>query len=306
MELTKSVRVRKVKKFSMEKRKVRAGMLFVSPWILGLLIFYAYPLLASVYYSFTSYSVINPGEFVGLDNYRRLLRDDLFWISIRNTLHFTVMSVPINLIFAICIALSLNRKILFQGIYRTIFFIPTLVPIVATATVWRWLMNTHFGLINSMLAAVNISPVPWLASPQWTRPSMAIISAWGVGTAVVVNLAGLQGVSTEYYEAAEVDGANAFQKIFHITLPLLTPVIFYNLVMGMIGALQVFTLPFTLTFGDGSPVNSLTFYVMHIYNNAFGFMRMGYASAMAWILFLIILVLTVIVFRTSKRWVHYS
>jgi len=292
--------------YNIEKRKARAGLLFVSPWILGLFIFFVYPLVSSIYYSFTTYSVINPGEFVGLENYQRLLRDDLFWISIRNTLQFTAMSVPINLVFAICIALLLNRKILFQGIYRTIFFIPTLVPVVATAAVWRWLMNTQFGLINNMIGYLGIDPVPWLASPQWTRPSMVIIAAWGVGTAIVVNLAGLQGISTEYYEAADVDGANTFQKIFHITLPLLTPVIFYNLVMGLINALQIFTLPFTLTFGDGSPVNSLTFLVMHIYNNAFGLMRMGYASAMAWILFVIILILTIIVFSTSKRWVHYS
>lgn len=289
-----------------EARKARMGVLFTLPWILGLLIFYAYPLLASVYYSFTSYSILSPGDFVGLENYKTLLSDDLFWKSIANTLIYTAMSVPINIVLGIAVALLLNTKIRGVGIYRTIFFIPTLVPVVATATVWRWLFSMNNGLFNSILAKFGLGPVPWLASADWSKTSLVMIAAWGIGQAIVINLGGLQDISPEYYEAASVDGANVWQRTIHITLPLLTPVIFYNVVMGTINALQVFTLPYSLTGGEGSPTHSLTFYVMHLYNNAFGYMKMGYASAMAWILFVIILVLTLVIFGTSKKWVHYQ
>lgn len=289
-----------------EAKKARMGVLFTLPWILGLLIFYAYPLIASIYYSFTSYSVLNPGEFVGLENYRTLMKDDLFWKSIANTLIFTAMSVPINIILGIFIALLLNVKIKGIGVYRTIFFILTLVPVVATATVWRWLLNSNYGLFNSILAKFGIDPVPWLASAKWSKISLVMIAAWGIGQAIIINLGGLQDISPEYYEAASIDGANTWQKVKCITMPLLTPVIFYNVVMGVINSLQTFTLPYAMTNGEGSPTHSLTFYVMHLYNNAFGYMKMGYASAMAWILFLIILVLTLVIFGTSKKWVHYQ
>ncbi|MCD7996869.1 MAG: sugar ABC transporter permease [Clostridiales bacterium] len=282
------------------------GVLFTAPWIIGLLLFYAYPLLSSIYYSFTSYSVLNSGNFVGLENYRELIKDNLFWKSIWNTLYFTVLSVPVNIILGIIIALLLNSKIRFIGLYRTVFFIPTLVPVVATATVWRWLLDSNYGIINSLLNKVGLASIPWLASENWSKLALVMIASWGIGQAIIINLAGLQDISPEYYEAAQIDGAGIFQRVRHITLPLLTPVIFYNVVMGVINALQTFTLPYTLTNGEGTPVNSLTFYVMHLYNNAFGYMRMGYASAMAWILFLIILILTIVIFGTSKKWVHYQ
>ena len=250
--------------------------------------------------------MLNPGEFVGLENYRTLMQDSLFWKSIANTLIFTAMSVPVNIILGLAIALLLNNKIRGIGIYRTIFFSPALVPVVATATVWRWLLNSNYGLFNSILEFFGMAPIPWLASEDWSKISLVMISAWGIGQAIVINLGGLQDISPEYYEAAAIDGANAWQKTTRITLPLLTPVIFYNLVMGLINSLQIFTLPYALTNGEGSPTHSLTFYVMHLYNNAFGYMKMGYASAMAWILFVVILVLTLILFGTSKKWVHYQ
>lgn len=303
---SKQSKPKKRRAVGIEAHKARMGVLFTLPWILGLLIFYVYPLLSSVYYSFTSYSVLNPGEFVGLQNYRDLMHDDLFWKSIANTLIFTAMSVPVNIILGIAIALLLNTQIRGIGIYRTIFFIPTLVPVVATATVWRWLLNSNYGLFNSFLEALGLAPIPWLASAQWSKISLVMMAAWGIGQAIIINLGGLQDISPEYYEAAAIDGANSFQKTIRITLPLLTPVIFYNLVMGLINSLQIFTLPYALTNGEGSPTHSLTFYVMHLYNNAFGYMKMGYASAMAWILFVVILALTLILFASSKKWVHYQ
>ena len=289
-----------------ETKKARMGLLFTMPWIIGLLLFYAYPLISSVCYSMTTYSVLNPGKFVGMKNYARLFKDALFWQSVSNTLYFAAISVPVNIIVGIAIALLLNFKSKAIGFYRTIFFIPTLVPVVAVATVWKFLLDSQYGLVNQLIGILGINPVPWLTSETYSKISLVIIAAWGVGQAIIVNLAGLQDISPTYYEAAEVDGASGFQKIRHITLPLLTPVIFYNLVMGMINALQTFTLPYALTNGDGSPVNSLMFYVMYLYSNAFGYMKMGYASAMAWILFVIILVLTLIVFRSSKHWVQYQ
>lgn len=289
-----------------ETKKARMGLLFTMPWIIGLLLFYAYPLISSVYYSMTTYSILNPGKFVGLKNYERLFRDDLFWKSVSNTLYFAALSVPVNIVVGIVIALLLNFKSKAIGIYRTIFFIPTLVPVVATATVWKFLLDSQYGLINQLIGVLGIRSIQWLTSENYSKISLVIIAAWGVGQAVIVNLAGLQDISPSYYEAAEVDGATGLQKIRHITIPLLTPVIFYNLVMGMINALQIFTLPYTLTGGEGTPVNSLMFYVMYLYSNAFGYMKMGYASAMAWILFVIILVLTVVVFRSSKHWVQYQ
>ena len=300
------VQGRFVKKSGIEAHKSRMGLLFTAPWILGLLLFYAYPLLSSIYYSFTSYSVLNRGTFVGLANYKELVKDNLFWKSIWNTLYFTALSGPVNIILGIVIALLLNSRIRLIGLYRTVFFIPTLVPVVATATVWRWLLDSNYGIINSLLNKIGIASIPWLASETWSKPALVLIASWGIGQAIIINLAGLQDISPEYYEAAQIDGANLFQRVRNITLPLLTPVIFYNVVMGVINALQTFTLPYTLTGGEGNPVNSLTFYVMHLYNNAFGYMHMGYASAMAWILFLIILVLTIVIFGTSKKWVHYQ
>lgn len=289
-----------------EKKKARMGLLFTLPWIIGLLLFYAYPLISSMYYSLTTYSVLSPGRFVGLKNYERLFKDALFWKSVANTLYFAAISVPVNIVLGVVIALLLNFKSKMIGIYRTVFFIPTLVPVIATATVWKFLLDSQYGLINQLLNLLGISSVPWLTSARYSKLSLVMIAAWGIGQAIIVNLAGLQDISPSYYEAAEVDGANGVQKIRHITIPLLTPVIFYNLIMGMINALQTFTLPYSLTGGEGTPVNSLMFYVMYLYNNAFGYMKMGYASAMAWILFVIILVLTLIVFRSSKHWVQYQ
>jgi multiple sugar transport system permease protein len=284
----------------------KTGFLFASPWIIGLLVFYAIPLFSSIYFSFTSYSILQPGEFVGLENYKNLMRDELFWKSVYNTVYFAVFYVPLGIIFGVALAMMLNMKVKGMAVYRTIFFLPTLVPHVALAVLWMWLLNPGFGLVNGVLSTIGIDGPSWLGSETWSKPSLILMSLWGIGQAVVIYLAGLGDIPEDYYDAAEVDGANWFQKTFHITIPLLTPVIFFNLVMGIIGAFQQFTLPYTLTQGKGTPANSLTFYVMYLYDNGFKFFKMGYASAMAWVLFVIIMALTAFVFITSKRWVHYQ
>lgn len=282
------------------------GILFALPWILGLIIFYAIPLFSSIYFSFTTYSILQPGEFIGLQNYKDLFQDPLFWKSVYNTIYFTLLFVPFSIIFGVALAMMLNMKVKGMAIYRTIFFLPTLVPHVALAVLWMWLLNPGFGLVNGLLNMIGIEGPAWLGSETWSKPSLILMSLWGIGQAVVIYLAGLGDIPDDYYDAADVDGANWFQKTIHITLPLLTPVIFFNLVMGIIGAFQQFTLPYTLTQGQGTPANSLTFYVMYLYDNGFKFFKMGYASAMAWILFIIIMALTAFVFMTSKRWVHYQ
>ncbi|MFB5660229.1 carbohydrate ABC transporter permease [Alteribacillus sp. HJP-4] len=282
------------------------GWLFASPWIIGLLLFYAFPLAASIYFSFTSYSILQPGEFVGLQNYINLFNDELFWKSIYNTIYFTVYFVPLSIIFGVALAMMLNLKVKGMAVYRTIFFLPTLVPHVALAVLWMWLLDPGFGLVNGVLNGVGVQGPNWLGSVTWSKPSLILMSLWGIGQAVVIYLAGLGDIPEELYEAADVDGAGWIHKTFRITIPLLTPVIFFNLVMGAINAFQQFTLPYTLTEGQGSPSNSLTFYVMYLYDNGFQYFQMGYASAMAWILFVVIMIFTAIIFMTSKRWVHYQ
>ncbi|GIN57249.1 carbohydrate ABC transporter permease [Lederbergia ruris] len=302
-----TARVNKPKKRSSYERNIEwHGWLFASPWIIGLILFFAFPLFASIYFSFTTYSILQPGDFVGLQNYKDLMHDGLFWKSIYNTVYFAVLFVPLSILFGVSLAMMLNVKVKGMAIYRTIFFLPTLVPQVALAVLWMWLLNPGFGLVNGFLSSIGIEGPSWLGSEVWSKPSLIFMSLWGIGQAVVIYLAGLADISQDYYDAANVDGANWFQKTLNITLPLLSPVIFYNLVMGVIGAFQQFTLPYTLTQGKGSPANSLTFYVMYLYDNGFKYFKMGYASAMAWILFVIIMVLTGIIFLTSKRWVHYQ
>ncbi|GGE31795.1 spermidine/putrescine ABC transporter permease [Pullulanibacillus camelliae] len=301
-----SVNPRSVPKKKTKIKKGYAGWLFASPWIIGLLLFYALPVVSSLYFSFTTYSILQPGDFIGFKNYSDLIHDHLFWKSIGNTVYFAVIFVPLSIIFGVALAMMLNMRVKGMSIYRTVFFLPTLVPQVALAVLWMWLLNPGFGLVNGMLDKIGISGPAWLGSETWSKPSLIFMSLWGIGQAVVIYLAGLGDISNEYYEAAEVDGANWFQRTFYITLPLLTPVIFYNLVMGVIGAFQQFTLPYTLTQGSGKPNNSLTFYVSYLYDNGFKYFKMGYASAMAWILFIIIMILTLLIFWSSKRWVHYQ
>lgn len=289
-----------------ESRRAKYGYIFAIPWFIGLLMFYVYPLFGSVYYSFTNYNVVSKLQWLGLDNYTTLLKDQTFWIGISNTLFFAAFSVPLSVVIGIFLALMLNMKIRAQGIFRTVFFIPTLVPVVATSIIWQWLLNPQFGLVNSILAAMGINGPPWLGSPDWSKPSLILMSQWTIGNSIIIYLAGLQDISQDYYDASDVDGANWFMKVRHITLPLLTPVIFFNTVMGIINTLQVFTLPYAMTYGTGNPANSLLFYSMYLYNNAFLYMKMGYASAMAWILFIVIMAITLFVFRTSNRWVYYQ
>jgi multiple sugar transport system permease protein len=289
-----------------ERRDLRNGLLFAGPYIAGFLLFTLYPVVASLYYSFCQYNVVRPPAWIGLENYRTLFFDDpRFWKALYNTLYFTAFSVPLGLAFSIALALLLNQKIRGMSIYRTIFFLPTIVPIVASSVLWLWVLNPESGLINGMLRQIGIEGPGWIASEHWAKPSLILMSLWSVGGAMVIFLAGLAEVPQTLYEAADIDGATRWMKFRHVTLPMLTPTILFNLVMGLINSLQYFTQVYVMTGGKGTPVDSTMFYPLYLYRNSFYYLRMGYASAMAWLLFLVILAATLALLVSSKRWVHY-
>lgn len=283
------------------------GLLFISPWLFGLLVFTLYPLLASLYYSFTDYNVLQPAKVVGVRNFREMFSEDhLFWTSVRNTLIYAALSIPVNIFFSVSLALLLNLKVRGMALYRTVFYLPSVFPGVVTALLFRWMLNPQFGLINALLKQVGLPTLGWLSDPNWSKPSLVLIGLWGIGGSMVIYLAALQDVPQHLYEAADLDGAGALTKTFYITLPMITPAIFFNLVLGTIDAFQSFTFVYVLTNGEGGPLDTTLFYGLLLYRNAFKYLNMGYASAMAWLLALFVLVITLVIFKSSGRWVYYS
>lgn len=279
------------------------GLAFLCPWLIGFAVFTAIPIALSLYYSFCDYSLLQAPVYIGLANYRELLHDTLFWRSLWNTVYYAFLALPVGLAVSLGLAILLNCRIRGQAIYRTIIFLPSLVPVVASAMVWLWLFNQKLGLINQVLAAAGIPGPGWLTDGRFAMPALALMSLWGVGNTVIIFLAGLQDVPQSLYEAAEIDGAGMWRRVWNVTLPMLSPVIFFNLIMAIIATWQVFTVPYIMT-GGGADYSTL-FYSMYLYNNAFNYLRMGYAGALAWIQFLIILSLTAIAFWSAKKWVHY-
>jgi multiple sugar transport system permease protein len=295
----------RLKGLSMQRREEFAGWAFAAPWIIGFILFTAGPMLASAIFSFTDWNLIQPMKFVGLDNIERVLfKDPLVWQSLKVTTIYAFVSVPLQVIFGLIVALFLNTNIRGLRYYRTIYFLPSVLSGVAVALLWRWIYASDYGLINSVLAQFGVRGPGWLGNADWALPALIGMSLWHVGGGMVVYLAGLQGVPTELYEAAEVDGATVWNRLRFITIPLITPVIFYQLVTGIIAALQVFTQPLIMT--NGGPHDATLFFMLYLYRNAFQFFKMGYASVLAWILFGYILVLTLIVFRSSRWWVFYA
>lgn len=286
-------------------RKSLTGYAFIAPWIIGFLAFTAYPFLSSVYLSFTRYDIVTPPVWVGAANYHTLLTGDaLFWKSLGVTFKFALIAVPLGIILGVSLALLLNLDLRGMGLYRTIFFLPSILPTVATSVVFLWIFNPEIGLINRLLRAVGVTGPEWLQSPQWALPSLVLLSLWAVGGSMVIYLAGLKDIPAHMYEAATIDGANAWQRLRHVTLPLLSPVIFFNLVMGLIGVFQYFTEAYIMT--QGGPEDSTHFYALYLFERAWRYLDMGYASAMAWVLFLIIMTITGLLFWTQRRWVHYE
>lgn len=289
------------------KRENLYGYLFLAPWLIGFFGLFLGPSLASLYFSSTKYDVLSSPQFVGLGNMRRMFfQDDLFFSSMRRTFYYAVLSVPLGITASLLIAILLNQKVKGLGVYRSLFFMPSLVPIVASAILWVWLLNPDFGMVNQILRRIGVSDPPgWFGSYKWAIPSLVLMSIWqgAGGTRMIIFLAGLQGVPDSLYDAAFVDGANAWQRIRHVTLPMITPTIFFNMVLGIIGALQVFTAAFVAT--RGGPGHATWFYGLHIYTQAFDYWNMGYACALAWFFAIVIVSLTLIQQRLSKQWVFY-
>jgi len=292
---------------SREKGKQNlVGYLFIAPWLVGFLAFTLWPFLQSIYLSFTRYNIVSSPKWVGTANYRMLLtQDELFWKSAWVTVKYAAISVPLAIVVGVLLALLLNANVKGITVFRTIFYLPSIVPTVATSVVFIWLLNPNIGLINQILKIFGIHGPAWLSTAPWTFYSFVFMALWGVGGSMVIYLAGLKDIPLFLYEAATIDGASPIQRLRHVTLPMMTPVIFFNLVMGIIGAFQTFTQAYVITPGGG-PEDSTYFYSLYLYNRAWKYLDMGYASAMAWMLFIVIIVLTGLVFRTQKRWVHYG
>ena len=286
-------------------RKNWTGYLFISPWLIGFCIFTAVPFAASIYLSFTRYDVVSSPVWVGLANYRKLFfGDPLFWKSLVITFKYALVAVPACIAAGVLLALLLNLNVRGISVYRTIFYLPSIVPIVATSMVFVWILNPQIGLVNGLLRLIGVTGPAWLKDTHWAFWSLVLMTLWGIGGSMIIYLAGLKDIPVTLYEAAIIDGAGPWQRTRHITLPMLTPVIFFNLIMGVISAFQYFTQAYIMTLGG--PEDSTTFYALYLFNRAWRYLDMGYASAMAWILFVIVMVFTVLIFRTHARWVHYG
>jgi multiple sugar transport system permease protein len=281
------------------------GFLFISPWLVGFLVFMAWPFVRSVYLSFTSYDIVSPPVWVGAANYQTLLSDDpQFWQSLWVTVRYALAAVPLGIVVGVGLALLLNIDVKGQSVFRTIFYLPSIVPSVATAVVFTWILNPEIGLVNGLLRGIGVEGPAWLTDAKWAPWSLVLMSMWGVGGSMVIYLAGLKDVPTHLYEAARIDGASPWGSLRHVTLPLLTPVIFFNLVMGVIGAFQYFTEAYVMT--RGGPEGSTTFYALYLFQRSWDYLDMGYASAMAWVLFLIVVLITMALFRSQRKWVHFG
>ncbi len=318
------------------RREAVTGYLFAAPWLIGFCLFMAYPLLASFYWSFCDYSVLHEPIFIGMTNYADLMQDEVFRITLVNTGYYAILALPMGALVTLSLALLLNSKVRGMTIYRTLFYVPSLVPSVSLAVLWLWVFNGQHGVLNLALTpvcnginwianvvlvpvssllhllsfkgahlAVHLTPPNWLSDTTWAKPALIVMSIWGAGNAVVIYLAGLQDVPLQLYEAADLDGASWWSKTRNVTLPMLSPVILFNVIMGIIGTLQVFTVPYVM-FPGGSPARSTYFYTMYLFDQAFSYLHMGYACAMGWIMFLIILLLTLASVKLSERHVHYE
>jgi multiple sugar transport system permease protein len=289
-----------------ERRNTFWGLVFTAPAIIGLLWFTAYPVLVSIYYSFTSTTMVKPPQWIGLDNYISLASDKSWWASLGNTLYYLIVSVPLGIAVALFLAILLNLKVRGQSIYRVIFYLPAIVPIVASAVVWLYVFNPQYGVFNTVLGWFGITGPGWLAAPNWAMPALIIFSTWGAGNLMIILLAGLQDVPQDLHDQAMVDGAGPMRRFRHVTIPFLSPHLLFALVTGLIAGFQFFTPVFVLTNGTGGPAGKTLVSGLYLYQNAFQFFKVGYASAIAWILFIIVGLATVLVFRLVGRRVYYG
>ncbi len=285
-------------------RRTVIGYIFIAPFMLGFILWFLIPALTSLWLVFQNWNMIAPAKFIAFDNFKRIVSDKLFWQSLKVTTIYTIVSVPLSLALAFLLALLLNAKVRGIAAFRTMYYLPSIVPAVANAVLWAWILNSEFGLLNALLRGIGLPKVLWLQEPEWALPALILMSLWGLGGEMVIFLAGLQGIPNEFYEAAEIDGAGPWSKLWNVTVPLMSPVTFFNLVMGIIGTFQVFTAGYLVT--NGGPQNATLFYVLYLYRNGFLYLDMGYAAALAWVLFFIIMVLTAFIFRGVGSRVYYE
>lgn len=296
------------KRMTLERKEAMQGYIFVSPWIIGFICITLGPMLFSLYASFTNYNITSRMDFVGLDNYVRMFNSDkLFWISLGNTLYYVLFMVPLTTVGAIVLAVFLNQGIPGMRFFRTVYYVPAVLSGVGVYILWMQLLSPSTGLVNTLLGFVGIDGPPWLYDPAWTKPALILMKMWSVGSGMLLYLASLQGVPKQMYEAADIDGAGVFRKFFKITLPMITPIIFFDIVTSTIGGFQIFQEAYVMSeSGEGGPMNSLLFFNLHMFNKGFRVLDMGYATGMAWILFLIVMFLTAINLVLAKRWVYYE
>lgn len=285
-------------------RRTLIGYSFIFPFILGFILWFLIPAGTAAWLAFQDWNMIRAPRFAGFDNFTRMANDKLFWQALKVTLIYSLISVPLRLVFGFLVAVLLNTKVRGMPFFRTIFYMPSIVPAVANAVLWAWILNSEFGLLNAGLAMFGINKIHWLQEPELALPALIIMSLWTIGGSMVIYLAGLQGIPDVFYEAAEIDGAGSLSKFFNITVPLMSPIILFNLVMGIIGSFQVFTSGFLIT--DGGPQNATLFYVLYLYRSAFEQLKMGYSSAMAWVLFALIMIMTWVVFKWFGNQVYYE
>jgi multiple sugar transport system permease protein len=291
---------------TLARREAVQGYLFMIPWFIGFTVFVLGPMLASLVLSLTDYQIFRPIHWYGLTNYTRMLsgQDELFYTSLYNTLYYICFTVPLTLVGGLTIALLLNQDILFVRVWRVLYYLPAVTAGVAVFLLWQWLLDPTAGLVNQVLSAVGLPKLRWLSDEQWAKPALILIALWGVGSGMVVWLAGLKAIPQHLYEAAKIDGAGRVARFWHVTLPMLSPTLFFQLIMTIIGTFQVFEAAYVLT--SGGPVHATLFYVLYLFQQAFQYLRMGYASAMAWVLLLIVLALTFVNLKLSGRWVYYE
>lgn len=300
---------RKHRKWSARERaNLKIGMLFLLPWTIGFLVFTLYPMAASFVYSFSIYHSKAPLEWVGLKNYADLLHDDLFWQSLSNTLYMVAIGVPLTLLVSFFCAILLNLKVKGQSIYRVIYFLPSIVPTVASTILWLWILNPQTGILNTLLGVIGIQGPNWMSNPSWSKPGLILLGMWGMGGTIIIYLSGLQDVPITLLEAAELDGASWWQRLRHITVPMVSPITLFNLITGVITQFQYFAQAYVFrgSHSLGYPLNSTLFYSVYLYQNGFLWLKMGYASAMAWVLFIIILICTLLLLKVSNRFTYYA
>lgn len=293
------------------RRSFWIGAAFASPFIVGFLGLFAYPILASGYYSFTDFNLFQSPDWVGLENYEQMANDDVFWKSLANTLVLAVMGVPLTIAIALGGAHLLNTPIKGQPLYRAFVYLPSIIPVVVGGYLWRWLLNTQYGFVNHFLSWFGIPGPSWLQEPDWTKPAIVLVVLWTVGGTMIIYLAALKDVPHELYEAASIDGAGPWRRFLNVTWPTVSPVTLFQVIVCLIAYLQIFTEPYVLAQErlnniSSGPDQSMLTYAMYLYQNAFVYLKMGYASAMAWVLFIVTLIITLVVLASSKRWVHYG